>query len=306
MMNLAELMKREQPEASRLNVYWFLRCAKGLTDALKFIHSFSIPDNSLDPGSDDTHRKVYTFHHDLKPENILCYLGQIRSDGCVLKIADFGASVIEFLGSNGKSRSHSDPSGTLTYQGPERKRSRPSDLWSLGCVLLEFALWFATPNFTRENFASDRIAANPREEGGKVESDLFWCWKEGQKYEQLSDAVEAQLKGLEGLEFPFPELAMVVRKMLRRRPEDRIKAPDLDFDIEQLLTSHGLPHEKRPETNISQIDARSLQSHTPPDETPVDSRGVSRNRREALVAGFLNGGPSRPSTGDQSRRFTLR
>lgn len=100
---------------------------------------------------------VYTIHHpqglssthfgrhgDLKPENILWY-NNGNSNGGTLVISDFGSSTT----STRLSRSNipfDTISMTPTYRPPEfdfgdRGASRADDIWSLGCVLLEFVCW---------------------------------------------------------------------------------------------------------------------------------------------------------------------
>ena len=88
-------------------------------------------------------------HGDLKPGNILCVT---ECGEKVLKIADFGVS----RGHHGQTISRklatTSVSPTSSYQGLEveferldktyqRPRSCKYDIWSLGCVFLEFSIW---------------------------------------------------------------------------------------------------------------------------------------------------------------------
>ncbi|KAK1979870.1 kinase domain-containing protein [Colletotrichum cereale] len=112
---------------------WCLEQMLGLAEALQILHEFL---------GDDANCR----HGDLKPGNILHFL----TDGVdgTLKIADFGisrihnATTFQRLGKNTTTRST-----TPSYEAPEawfnHTRSRKYDIWSIGCIFLEFALWLA-------------------------------------------------------------------------------------------------------------------------------------------------------------------
>jgi len=73
-------------------------------------------------------------HRDLKPENLLVF------DGCVLKIADFGAS--DFLRCARPGKTLNSPVGTLWYRSPElllgsQNHTLASDMWAVGCIIYE-------------------------------------------------------------------------------------------------------------------------------------------------------------------------
>jgi hypothetical protein len=88
-------------------------------------------------------------HGDIKPQNILCFPGGIEtvfgSPGVTLAIADFGLARWH----NDKSRSTKPQKlyGTWTYSPPECAItdgciSDSWDIWSLGCLWLEFVTWY--------------------------------------------------------------------------------------------------------------------------------------------------------------------
>lgn len=102
----------------------------------------------------------------MKPENILCFddlskehSGQIHS--CILVIADVGLSrshdkLTEFR--KGATRTKS---GTIKYEPPETElqpnepRSRRYDVWSLGCIYLEFFIWLLYGPEELDHFRED-------------------------------------------------------------------------------------------------------------------------------------------------------
>ncbi|KAF2467328.1 uncharacterized protein BDR25DRAFT_267485 [Lindgomyces ingoldianus] len=113
-------------------VRWMSGQILGMMDALDSIHSPRLPNTE------------YGRHGDLKPQNILCYEDPQGGRG-TLVISDFGSSSFH----TEHSRSNILAAGlpvTLTYRPPEfdiegGKVSRASDIWSFGCVLLEFVCW---------------------------------------------------------------------------------------------------------------------------------------------------------------------
>lgn len=118
-------------------------------------------------------------HCDLKPENILLVPSSTSSSGFVAKIGDFG------LAKKGRQRKYGriDPSlrGTCMYMAPEvvvdNVQEPPSDIWALGCVVLEMFTskhpWDRKPDLNEEDilrlisdkFESPTIPTNISKEG---------------------------------------------------------------------------------------------------------------------------------------------
>ncbi|KAH3917066.1 hypothetical protein HBH56_051930 [Parastagonospora nodorum] len=107
---------------------WLRLQITGLVDALKTIHG---PTNG-----------TTAFHHDIKPENILVFG---KDDGYKLKLADFGAAGFDHNYTPGV-RSRKTHAQGDSYLPPEyindQRTSRPHDVWSLGCVLVELCVWY--------------------------------------------------------------------------------------------------------------------------------------------------------------------
>lgn len=143
----------------------------GLAHGLLAIHHCP-PDKHSDIGDEQQSdgfgsQRVNGRHGDIKPENILWFHTNDAEDhrspaNGKLVISDFGLT--EF---------HRDETGlvsprniavSLTYRPPEYDVSRaPSisqsyDIWTLGCVLLEFVIWYLQGYEAFDQFSKDRAA----------------------------------------------------------------------------------------------------------------------------------------------------
>jgi serine/threonine protein kinase len=123
-----ENLRQRTPEL----ILWSLKQTLGLVDALKALHSKNFR------------------HGDLKPQNILHFKksGQICSGGRgILVIADVGVSRVHKEATIVRCDPTSTFATTKSYEGPEVQfsgkapRSRKYDMWSIGCIFLEFTIW---------------------------------------------------------------------------------------------------------------------------------------------------------------------
>lgn len=86
-------------------------------------------------------------HGDIKPENILRFRGK-TSNKDTLVIADVGLAKFHHFVTSQRDHASSITASTVRYEPPEmnvddpkRPRSRRYDMWSIGCVYLEFVIW---------------------------------------------------------------------------------------------------------------------------------------------------------------------
>ncbi|KAF4447661.1 hypothetical protein F53441_8807 [Fusarium austroafricanum] len=101
-------------------------------------------------------RDVNCRHGDLKPANILCFAG--KSGNPVLKITDVGLSKFHILATSKRLKGTTARTTTKRYIPPEFdiylrdiessqgrsediELSREFDIWSLGCIFIEFLIW---------------------------------------------------------------------------------------------------------------------------------------------------------------------
>lgn len=174
---------RSMAEFDKATVLWSLKQMTGIAGGLNMIHNFRVTHHSLalsapgggKPGegnlrlpADDVKLNVskseelYGRHGDIKPENLLWfrYDGKdVKDPFGVLKIADFGLG--RFHGRDSRSGiPASSVVSSPTYEPPECKLRRPVarsyDIWSLGCLNLEFVTWLLKDSAAIDGFADAR------------------------------------------------------------------------------------------------------------------------------------------------------
>lgn len=144
-------------------VSWAIDQMAGLSDGLRQLH------------------KRHTRHGDLKPENILCFTsGNGSPHQGTLVLADVGLAKYHPEYTRDRTKHTTTRHGTKIYEPPEMFTnqgngpvSRKYDVWSLGCVFLEFTIWLL---YGRSGLASFRqkLFQDHRAEG-------FWETESTQK-----------------------------------------------------------------------------------------------------------------------------
>ncbi|KAF4161116.1 hypothetical protein CNMCM6069_006079 [Aspergillus lentulus] len=212
-------------------VLWSLKQMTGLASALSLIHGFQLPDDRQ-PG------RYFGRHGDLKAENIVwfpSYPGCTDSDG-ILQITDLGLASLHSIGSV----SNGDPAGMLgtkTYRPPDNHRnlriSRKWDIWSLGCLYLEFITWIVLGFDAIVEFAELRGA-----EGGEADEfseDYFYTTD----LRGIRPSVKAWVTRLSEDErcsdMLYDLLCLIMWKMIRIEPNDRIDSQQLHQQLLNLL-----------------------------------------------------------------------
>ncbi|RSL72206.1 hypothetical protein CEP51_011921 [Fusarium floridanum] len=112
-------------------------------------------------------------HGDLKPQNILLFPSPEDNRG-VLKISDLGQA--ELRSARSKTRWDTKDAYTLTYRPPETDVERcvirqSGDIWSLGCLFLEFVTWMLGGMELVVDFENQRLSWDQRLQ---MKSDTFY------------------------------------------------------------------------------------------------------------------------------------
>jgi serine/threonine protein kinase len=259
--NLRDYWKRNKQPMDRDSYLWTLQQISGLASALNQIHNFSSeatsreetvgptivnPVISRERPSLNVHLRIdpgekYGRHGDLKPENILWFddLEGVEEAG-VLQITDFGLGRFHCL----ESRSKQDPkaiNGSPTYSPPElplgKWVNRGYDIWSFGCIFLEFITWIIYGYDGLKDFAEARIAM--AHDG--ISDDTYYMLiistsERGAVVREVVINWIAQLRReLRCSEMIGDLLDLAQQHMLRVDSKDRIQCKELDSKLKSML-----------------------------------------------------------------------
>ncbi|KAJ4258533.1 hypothetical protein NW757_003101 [Fusarium falciforme] len=162
-------------------------------------------------------------HGDLKPDNILLFKDAASPWLGTLKIADLGlAKQHEFATSQ-----RVDPTrqvySTSQYEAPEvvtkplDPRSRLYDIWSMGCIILEFVIWLLYGHAGLRNFYNEKPKALASRD------TLYFTLKHQGRLAEVSDIVKRWME-----------------HMLQFDPECSGESPSVLRDLIRLVKDHLL------------------------------------------------------------------
>ncbi|KAK0637969.1 Serine/threonine-protein kinase H1-like protein [Lasiodiplodia hormozganensis] len=168
-------------------VLWSLRQMIGITHGLRIIHNFkvSIPLSVAEMEMETPRGKAkmsvssgeerYGRHGDLKPENILWFED---AAGAICQITDFGLGRFHGRDTRTKAAPYTIWSSP-TYEPPEchiyLPVSRAYDLWSLGCLFLEWVSWMLNGWQAIDDFSRSRVEQSfIMNKDGMISDDYFW------------------------------------------------------------------------------------------------------------------------------------
>lgn len=160
-------------------VKWMAAQLLGLARALQMIHYCPIEKDNVEDLPAHDKKQLYGRHGDLKPENILWFRHDEddHNDGTIgiLKIADFGFA--DFHSKHSKSNIRKSAVGgfTDTYKAPEYEigslLSQQYDIWSFGCILLQFVVWHLKGWKGVDDFSKERTEDS---RGALMAADIFF------------------------------------------------------------------------------------------------------------------------------------
>jgi serine/threonine protein kinase len=213
--NLSEYWKLENHKlrSSELAL-WMLQQMFGMADALAALHD----------------RKCR--HGDLKPENILHF----NSMGDpILVIGDVGVSRFHkqdtFLRNDQTMTSATTPSyeAPEVYSSPQAPRSRKYDIWSLGCIFLEFTTWFLWNNNAVMAFREKRVAPD--------KNSYFYSNGRLDVHPKVIEAISSLLRDRRiGPDTALWQLLILIRdNLLQVEVDRRSKADEVVAKLETLL-----------------------------------------------------------------------
>ncbi|KAK0648665.1 hypothetical protein B0T16DRAFT_491416 [Cercophora newfieldiana] len=157
-------------------VCWVAEQCLGIAKGVLKIHEYESSNSRLHPNMD----RVVGHHGDIKPENVLWFRdteGENQSSRGTLKLSDFGLA--DLTSSRTASRRfHSRMAVTCNYRAPECDlhnqggKGRQYDMWTLGCLYLEFVTWLVGGNSLLEDFSKARLSVDPS--WFNIETDSFF------------------------------------------------------------------------------------------------------------------------------------
>ncbi len=237
---------------------WALTNIAGIASGLNLIHNFktlhpAAPDKTNPTISQDRpswkfrmtlapNEEFFGRHGDLKPENILWITDtEAINDAGVLQISDFGLGRFHRF----ESKSKADPktiNGSPTYVPPElpleRPISREYDIWSLGCIFLEFVTWLLEGQDGLDDFSD----ARKEEAYDGIEDDTYYILYnaesglEGKVREGVTKWMERLRQYHCCSEMILDLLNVIQNRMLIAKPEGRVKADELESLVQNMLS----------------------------------------------------------------------
>jgi len=178
--------------------------------------------------STQRNKSLYGRHGDIKPENIL-WFPRIEGSGDemgVLQIADFGLGTFHCR----ESRSKIDPNNVVSspnYEAPEcqlhKPVSRAYDIWSLGCLYLEFITWLLMGEAKIDEFSNEHFFTITPDGNDAVVRDGVVIWvQQLHEHERCSALIHDILK-------------LIMKHVLIPDSRERMPAGDLYEELNGLL-----------------------------------------------------------------------
>lgn len=199
--NLRDMwMNSPRPNLTHSRMCWMARQLHGLAHGLDGIHNtqMTVSDTPLSPSAtqqsfdivfnplnQDDEGRHYGRHGDVKPQNVLWFRHDTKDpEFGILKLSDFGLTTFHRALTTGVNAE--DVRVTNTYSAPEReieeKLSRPFDVWSLGCIYLEFTTWILRGSRGITTFEEKRLPDGGHRSPNFELDNFFTIFREGDKY----------------------------------------------------------------------------------------------------------------------------
>ncbi|KAL8342050.1 hypothetical protein RB601_005201 [Gaeumannomyces tritici] len=276
---------------------WLAEQCHGIAAALSRIHGADLsgPNGSRASGSSanlnpsrtsaDAARGKYGRHGDLKPENILWFSAGTETAGSgqpigVLQVSDFGLCDFHRRHSRSNVPVH-QVLMTGTYQAPEslisNKLAQSYDIWTLGCVYIQFISWFLLGHEeTKFEFSKQRL---DEDDSSLIKEDTFFKveTEEGRPVaaivkKSVQDWIARLTQHEDCSEFLDEFLRYILSDMLDVRSETRAKCPQVAKSL------HGMLQRCKTDLNYCLKRSGPLESSRVP--TCVPSNGMTYNESE--------------------------
>ncbi|KAI8189032.1 hypothetical protein K4K51_005623 [Colletotrichum sp. SAR 10_75] len=244
--NLREFWQRYgTPKRDHNLIIWLAEQSAGIASGLKLIQH---PPPNLELTVQDA--RDYGRHGDLKPENILWFRDPDAEESLIgsglLKIADFGLT--RYHRHNSRYQKLNSGGGfkcSLTYKAPEvdvvDSVSEAYDIWTLGCLLLEFITWYLRGWQAVDDFSARR-ASESQDPDHDIPLDTFFNVesKNGVRGAGLKRAVKELIDDLHEdahcSKFLHDLLTYTLHHLLRSDHKKRAKCVDVVKMLEKMAS----------------------------------------------------------------------
>ncbi|KAL4761093.1 protein kinase family protein [Aspergillus foveolatus] len=241
------------PTLDASTVKWSLSQMIGLTSGLTHFHEFK---------QQSTGEVRFGRHGDIKAANILYF--QPSEGDAILKIADLGLASI----SSRNSRSNVDPKSivpSITYAPPDVERkcdiSRKWDIWSLGCLFLEFVTYLVLGGQAIDEFSEERKETTM--EFPEFAPDFFYSKDHNSVKPCVFSWVDRLKKNPRCSHILSDILDLVITEMIIIEPRNRSSSLDIYNKLREFM-SQGEEDEGyllKPPPNPGITSAQTVQSH---------------------------------------------
>ncbi|KAK4203971.1 kinase-like domain-containing protein [Triangularia verruculosa] len=239
--NLRELWQRlDGHEPRRLwtpqTVMWALDQMLGLVDAIRILHDIGIR------------------HGDIKPQNILHFPDSTHESGQIggrLVLADVGVSKFHHEATALRNEATNTRDATISYEAPEaasefkngKPRPRRYDMWSLGCMSLEFVVWLLYGFEAVETFRKQRMPrrGDPRTAPGNFFTEPTTEDGPATIHSKVTRAIsllrhDSRCHGDDNRSTAMGDLINLIEKdLLQIDPERRAHAPVLHTNLDRIV-----------------------------------------------------------------------
>jgi serine/threonine protein kinase len=210
--DLTTLFSKSRPEGFESDQPFYYALAQ-LASAICTVHNFT---------SEKLNLNFIGCHHDLNPKNVLF-------NGRTFILSDFGLSRIADASESSKEvfeigKGHYLAPECLDFEDECRKHiiSRPSDIWSFGCIIAELLTYLIIGPSSTSTFKNARAT--------KIGATKTYTFHAGRI--KANPGVELWLSSLEEEGDRTHQLSLqLVRSMLALNPDDRPKAPEVSFSL---------------------------------------------------------------------------
>ncbi|CAM1509805.1 Fc.00g001400.m01.CDS01 [Cosmosporella sp. VM-42] len=300
--NLKQFWERRKADPrDQATIRWFFNQSWGIARGLRKIHhlstepkeAFDVSNASkmvLSPAPGD---REWGRHGDIKPENILWFKDYDgRQDHLV--ISDFGLTQFNSANSRSKVLQDQIQGFSGTYRPPDLhlddQISQRYDVWSLGCVLLEFISWFLL-GYQKgiDDFAAERTkdkAENPN----SSEDKFFYLYEgtgdfKGRNGAKVKDSVIMWIRKLHNTEhcaeplrgiLDLIEYKMLVPNSQHRWDCDRVRNKLRDLQRHCINDRHYFVKKIREELKASLDPGRQTQ----PQSGSTNGPGIKADNEE--------------------------